>query len=76
MFCDRAISEMIKGFKQLYKGVMPGKSVVIPLNPDELTDVEMRSITRSHEPYKGKNKWNNQGKNLQKWEQAKDTFER
>ena len=33
---------MIKEFKQLYEGVMPVKLVVIPLNPDEITDVERR----------------------------------
>ena len=30
--------------------------------------------TRSREPNKGKNKWEHQGKNLCKWEQAKKIF--
>ena len=42
LFCDRDISAMIKEFKQLDEGAMPGNLVVIPLNPDELTDAESR----------------------------------
>ena len=34
-----------------------------------------KAVTRSREPYKG-NKWDNQGNNLRKLEQAKNIFER
>ena len=38
LFGERAIAEMINKFKQLYEGEIPGKLVVIPLNPNELID--------------------------------------
>ena len=45
LFGERAIVDMIKEFKQLYEGDMPINPVVIPLNPDELTDTErMKAI--------------------------------
>ena len=42
LFGERGIAGMIKELKQLYQGVITGKSVVIPLNPDDLTDAERR----------------------------------
>ena len=36
-FGERDIAATIKEFKQLYEGTIPGKTMVIPLNPDELT---------------------------------------
>ena len=40
MFGERAIAETIKELKKLDEELMPVKTVVIPLKPDELTDVE------------------------------------
>ena len=42
MFGERAVAEMIKKFKKLDEGVITGKPMVVPLNPDELTDSETR----------------------------------
>ena len=42
LFGERAIAAMIKLFKKLDEGAMPGNPVVIPLNPDEITDSERR----------------------------------
>ena len=41
-FSQRAIAAMIKEFKKLYEGVMPGNLVVITLTHDELIDAEIR----------------------------------
>ena len=41
LFGERSISEMIKEFRQLDEGAMPVNPVVIPINPDELTDAEI-----------------------------------
>ena len=38
MFGERYIAAMIKEFKTLYEGEMPRNPLVVPLNPDELTD--------------------------------------
>ena len=48
---------------------MPGNHVVIPLNPDELTDAESMQALEAVNLIKGGNKWHHQGKNLRKWEQ-------
>ena len=42
LFVERAIAAMIKEFKKLDEGEILGNPVVIPFNPDELTDAEMR----------------------------------
>ena len=44
---------MIKGFKKLYEGLMPVNTVVIPLNPDELTDAERRQSIEAVNLIKG-----------------------
>ena len=41
LFGERSISEMIKEFRQLDEGAMPVNPVVIPINPDELTDADI-----------------------------------
>ena len=38
LFGERYIATMIKWFKKFGEGSIPGDPVVIPLNPDELTD--------------------------------------
>ena len=38
LFGERYIATMIKWFKKLGEGSIPGDPVVVPLNPDELTD--------------------------------------
>ena len=40
LFGERSIADMMKEFKQLYEGAIPGKSLVVQLNPDELIDAE------------------------------------
>ena len=40
LFGERSIAAMMKEFKQLYEGTIPGKSLVVQLNPDELIDAE------------------------------------
>ena len=40
LFGEIAIAKMIKEFKKLDEGVIPGKLVVITSNPDEITDTE------------------------------------
>ena len=42
LFCESIIVTMIKEFKQLDEGAMPGNPVFIPLNPAELTYEERR----------------------------------
>ena len=42
LFGERYIAEMIKGYKKVVEGEIPVNWVVIPLNPDELTDVDER----------------------------------
>ena len=40
LFSERDIASTIKEFKKLDKVDIQGKTVVIPLKPDELTDAE------------------------------------
>ena len=42
LFGERYIAEMIKGYKKTVEGEIPVNWVVIPLNPDELTDIDER----------------------------------
>ena len=54
LFGESDISAMIKEFKQLDEGDMPIKPVVIPLNPDKLTDEERRQKLEAANLIKGK----------------------
>ena len=54
LFGEIDISAMIKEFKQLDEGDMPRKPVVIPLNPDKLTDEERRQKLEAANLIKGK----------------------
>ena len=54
---------------------MSGKPVVIPLNPDQLTDAERRQALEATNIIKGKKQWYHQGKNLHKRKQEKKVFE-
>ena len=47
LFGEKAISAMIKKFKQLYEGAMSVNLVVIPSDTDELTDIERRKAIES-----------------------------
>ena len=40
LFGERSIAAMMKELKQLYEGAIPGKSLVVQLNPYELIDAE------------------------------------
>ena len=44
LFGEMDIAATIKELKKLYEGAMPGNTVVIPIDPDELTDAEMRQV--------------------------------
>ena len=43
MFGERAVAAMVKELKQLNDGAMPGKPVVVPQDPDVLTEDEKES---------------------------------
>ena len=42
LFGERAVAEMVKELKQLSDGAIPGKKVVVPIDPENLTHDEKR----------------------------------
>ena len=40
MFGESALAAMVKELKQLNNGTMPNKPVIVPINPDSLTEDE------------------------------------
>ena len=41
-FGDKAVVDMVKGYRQIYKGAMEGKPVFAPIDPDTLWTIVNR----------------------------------
>ena len=54
LFGERSIAAMMKEFKQLYEGAIPGESLVVQLNPDKLIDAENSQALEDVNIIKGK----------------------
>jgi len=47
-FGERAVAAMIKEFKQIHEGPMPGKPVVRPVDPHTLSSEQKTSVRTSY----------------------------
>jgi len=72
----RAIAAMIKEFKQIHEGPMPGKPVVRPVDPHTLSLEQKKQALEAVTLIKEKKVWNAQRENVRQRKETEVIFKR